>query len=300
MVAFGIALLCVLDTLVKAFAQTHGPWSAVFFRYAAGAAWAALIYLACRGGIPSRVSIRQNFLRSIIVVGTALCFFYGLWRLPFAEAIALTFTSPIFMVLLGRALLGERVRGNVVGAIVLGFAGVLVIVGGRLADGPRLDDLDGVLAAIGAAVFYAFAMVLLRKQTGKDPILTIVALQNVFAFGLLVALFELRRVMAFVLPIPAGVLEAKAPTGTELLLAVAAGLFGTLGHLAMAWGYKRAEAGRLGALEYTSLLWAALFGWAFFSETPSPIVFAGAVLIIAGAVLANRGPPQPATVLEET
>jgi S-adenosylmethionine uptake transporter len=300
MVAFGIALLCVLDTLVKALAESHGPWSAVFFRYAAGAAWAAAIFLVFRRGWPSLVSIRQNFLRSIIVVGTALCFFYALWRLPFAEAIALTFTAPIFMVLLGRLLLGERVRGNVVGALLLGFSGVLVMLGSRLADGPDLGALDGVFAALGAAVFYAFAMVLLRKQTGKDPILTIVTLQNVFAFTLLLALFELKRLLAFALPIPAGILEAKLPTGGEALIAIAAGLFGTLGHLAMAWGYKRAEAGRLGALEYTSFLWAVLFGWVFFSETPSPIVFAGAVLIIGGAVLANRGPPQPAAVIEET
>lgn len=286
MVAFGIALLCVLDTFVKALAETHGPWSAVFFRYASGAAWAALIYLLFRrGSRPSRRSIRDNFLRSIVVVGTALCFFYALWRLPFAEAIALTFTSPIFMVLLGRVLLGEQVHGNVVAAIVLGFAGVLVILGGRLTDGTGFGALDGVFAALGAAVFYAFAMVLLRKQTGRDTILTIVTLQNVFAFALLT---------------PLGVAAAKMPTGTEALMAVAAGLFGTLGHLAMAWGYKRAEAGRLGALEYTSFLWAALFGWAFFSETPSPLVFAGAVLIIAGAVLANRGAPKPASVIEET
>jgi drug/metabolite transporter (DMT)-like permease len=286
MVAFGIALLCVLDTFVKALAETHGPWSAVYFRYASGAAWAAAIFLLFRGGWPSRISIRQNFLRSIVVVGTALCFFYALWRLPFAEAIALTFTAPIFMVVFGRLLLGERVRGNVVAALALGFAGVLVILGSRVA-GAGLDfgALDGVLAALGSAVCYAFAMVLLRRQTGKDPILTIVALQNVFAFALLT---------------PVGIVAARLPTGTEALMVIAAGLFGTLGHLAMAWGYKRAETGRLGALEYTSFLWAVLLGWAFFSETPSPVVFAGAVLIIGGAVLANRGPPRPATVIEET
>ena len=82
-------------------------------------------------------------------------------------------------------------------------------------------------------------------------------------------------------------------------MALVGGLFGTVGHLAMAWGYARAEAARLGALEYTAFIWATLFGWAFFSETPSPLVFAGAVLIVAGAVVANSGRRVPATTMLE-
>ena len=66
------------------------------------------------------------------------------------------------------------------------------------------------------------------------------------------------------------------------------GLLGTAGHVALAWAYRHADASRLGAIEYTAFLWAVALGFVFFGEVPSAATFAGAALIIAGALVAVR------------
>lgn len=274
-VAFGIFLLCVLDTCAKGLMETHATPAVVLMRYGAGAAWSVPMFLLARPAWPDARSLLSNFLRAFVVLGTAFTFFYALSKLPFAETIAITFTTPIFIALLGRVILKERIAGNIVLAVLLGSLGVVVILGARLTPGSiNAQNIDGVVAALLSAVFYAFATVLLRKQTARDPIVNIVLLQNI---------------CCAVLALPAGLATWTAPTRSDLWLIAAAGLFGTGGHVAMAWGYKRAVAARLGALEYTGFIWAALLGWAFFNETPSLVVLAGAVLIVAGAGAASWG-----------
>jgi drug/metabolite transporter (DMT)-like permease len=284
-VAFGIFLLCMLDAFMKALLQTHGTGFAVTLRYVSGAFWAVLLFAAFRVGLPGAASLRANLLRSVVVIFTALSFFYAIGTLPFAEAIAITFTSPIFIALLGRTMLGEKIGGHILLAVLLGSAGVVIILSGRI-ELARLDlaHLGGAIAALLSAMSYALATVLMRRQTARDNTLTIVMLQNVFAA---------------MLSLPIGAMQFEMPTRSDLLLAAAAGLFGTLGHCAMAWGYARAEAARLGALEYTAFIWASLLGWAFFSETPSALVAIGAVLIIGGAVAASWGVRRRGEVLVE-
>lgn len=271
----GVALLCGLDAIVKGLAEAYGVGETVTLRYLAGGFWSVVVWFAWGAPRPTRASLKANAFRAGVVILTALTFFYALSRLPLAETITLSFTSPIFMALLGRAILGEHVPRSVTLGIALGFAGVLVIFAARAAPGSDgAAALDGVMAALASAFFYALSMVLLRKQTAHDPIVTIIMLQNVIAFG-------------FAIPIGAAT-WTMVPAVRDLALALLAGALGTLGHLAMAWGYARAEAARLGALEYTAFLWASLLGWAVFDETPGGWVFAGGALIVAGAALAAR------------
>jgi drug/metabolite transporter (DMT)-like permease len=116
-------------------------------------------------------------------------------------------------------------------------------------------------------------MVMLKNRTAVDPVPTIVLLQNVLA-GLFMT--------------PAGLWWWSPPSMASVLWLALIGLLGTVGHLAMAWAYGRAEASRLGVLEYTAFVWAALIGLMFFAEIPSPSTVGGACLIIAGAVLVAR------------
>jgi len=68
--------------------------------------------------------------------------------------------------------------------------------------------------------------------------------------------------------------------------------------LLLSWAYARAEASYLAATEYTSFLWAALFGWIVFGESVSPYTLAGATLIVAGCILAARRPEEASPTLE--
>jgi S-adenosylmethionine uptake transporter len=175
--------------------------------------------------------------------------------------------------LLARASLGERAGRGVVIAIAIGFLGVLTVLAGEV-ERSGTATLLGIAAATTAAASYAVAMVSLKARAMRDPLATIVFLQNAFAM-LLVA--------------PAALLVWVAPAPAQLLWFALIGLLGTAGHLALAWAYRHADASRLGAIEYTAFLWAVALGLAFFGEVPSLATLAGAALIIAGAAVAARG-----------
>ena len=87
---------------------------------------------------------------------------------------------------------------------------------------------------------------------------------------------------------PLGLWVWVPPTPVDLGWFAAVGLLGTAGHVALAWAYGRAQASRLGAIEYTAFVWAAGIGLLFFGEVPSLATLAGAALIIVGAVVAAR------------
>lgn len=270
-----IGILSIMDGVIKYVAATHGTGQIAMLRYAVGALAAGAVFIACRTPLPGPSMLRPHLWRSVLVSITALTFFYSLSVLQLAVALALSFTSPLFIALFAALFLGERPGRSILLALGLGFAGVLVVLwneldmgaGGSLANGP------GILAALVAAVTYALAMVTLKSRAARDPITTIVLLQNAFAC---------------VLVTPLGAWQWTPLSGGEVGLFVLIGVLGTAGHLCMAWAYGRADASRLGVFEYTAFLWALVIGLVAFSEIPSPSTLAGAALIAGGALIATR------------
>ena len=273
----GIGLLSLMDAAVKEVATTVPTWEIVFLRYLFGTLFALPMFLAHQGRLPPMDVLQAHLLRSVAVVMTATTFFYALGALPLAVTLALSFTSPIMIALLARAGLGERVTVGVVIAIGVGFLGVLTVLAGEL-ERSGTATLLGIAAATAAAASYAVAMVSLKARAMRDPLATIVFLQNGFAM-LLIAPFAL----AIWVP----------PTWPQLGWFAVIGLLGTAGHVALAWAYRHADASRLGAIEYTAFLWAVALGFIFFGEVPSAATFAGAALIIAGALVAVRDRKAP-------
>jgi S-adenosylmethionine uptake transporter len=273
----GIGLLSIMDAAVKQVAVLGvTTWQIVLLRYAFGTAFALpLFLLAGQRRLPPAETLRAHALRAVAVVCTAASFFYALSALPLVVALALSFTSPIMIALLARLSLGERPSASVLAAIAVGFAGVLTVLAGELYRSGA-GTLPGVAAALAAAAFYAVSMVSLKARAGRDPVATIVLLQNAFA-GLLVA--------------PLGAAAWTAPSVPVLAWFALIGLLGTAGHVALAWAYGRAEASRLGAVEYTAFVWATALGFVFFAEVPSVATLAGAALILAGAVVAAQAEP---------
>ena len=156
---------------------------------------------------------------------------------------------PVFEIAFARYLFGS--------VLILGFEG----------------SFSGLAAVLVSAVTYALSMVLLRARAQTDPVVTIVAIQNVAP--------------SLILLVPA-LLIWEPPTPAEWGTLALIGALGVLGHLVMARAYAKAEAARLASLEYTALLWASLFGFAFFGEVPTVTTLAGAALIVGGAVVASR------------
>ena len=207
---------------------------------------------------------RDHAIRVLCSLVSMVCFFEALRHLELATAIALGFVAPLIMTALSVPMLGERVGIHRWSAIVVGFAGALVIV----RPGP-----DGVqpaaLLCLFAAATWAASMVYARRLSRSDPEITMILFQN-----LAVAL-----VMGVAAPLmwrPVGLFEL----GLIALMACAI----LVGQWCTFRGFRLAPVGLVAPFQYSELLWATLFGWLIWREFPDPPVWIGAAILIASGL----------------
>ena len=269
----GIAVLSIMDAVIKAMAVHYSTFQIAFLRFGFGTLIAIGVVAVMRPGWPSTETVKANLVRSVVAVITAVSFFYALGQLPLAETLVLSFLSPMFVALFGLILLRERVEKRILIAIAVGFGGTLVVVLGQNAEAGTVRSWSGVAAALLSAVTYALSLVLLRQRAQRDKFMHIVLLTSLGP-AVLVAPFA-----------------AWVWTPVEfahLWGFLVMGVLGVIGHVLLATAYAKAEAARLAPLEYTALIWAALIGFGVFQEIPTLATLAGGVLIVAAAALASR------------
>jgi len=196
--------------------------------------------------------------------------FASVTLLPLAESTTLGFTAPLFAVILTAAVLHERVGPWRWTAVLFGFVGVLVIA----QPGSVPIDPLGATAGLLAGMFNAIISFQIRDLGRTEEPISVV-----FYFGLFGSL-----AMALLLPFYA--------TGHSLYqfgLLIAMGLVGTLGQLLMTTALRLGAVASVIVMDYTALIWAALFGWAIWDHLPPATTWLGAPLIItAGVVIAWR------------
>ena len=266
----GIAALCALDATVNALTLTYAVAYAVLGRYVFGTVFALAVWWWQGRPRLTRDMLPAHVLRGCLIAVTAFLFFYALARLGMAEAVALSFISPLLIPPLAHLFLGEKMRGPVLLAAVVGFAGVLITVqGAPTFDGERTLALAAIL---GAAVTYSLAAIVMRARAAKDGS-TLLTLTS--------------TVIPMVLLSPSAI-DAPLPTASAWGLAALAGLLGNVGIQLLTRAYAAAEAQALGVLEFTALPWAALFGWLFFDQAVRPQVWLGATVIFAACLWVGR------------
>lgn len=267
-------LLTLMDALIKALSARYPTLQIAFLRFGFGLIGAAVYAAWSRPGWPTREAALYNGMRAILIVFTATTFFFALARLPLADAIALSFISPVLTALFGVALLGERLDWRIAVALVGGFAGMLLIVGGSVGTaGLSGDVLAGTAAVLLSAVGYALNIIMLRHRATRDPLSQIVLFQNLGP--------------ALLLALPVVWAWTPLSLGDTLLFA----LLGTLGvtaHTMLAHAFARIEAARLAPVGYMTLAWGVLFGFLFFAELPGLATLAGAALIVLGTLVSQR------------
>ena len=273
----GIATYSAMDVLMKGLSIDIGAYNAVLWRTGAGTLLAGALYLGARPKWPDRTTMRIHAWRSLFVAGMALSFFWALARLPIAEAIALAFVAPLMALYMAAIFLGEKIGPRSIAASLLGLAGVIVIVAGKLGG----DYSDEALFAVGAvflsAIFYAYNLILARRQAKMAEPMEIAFFQNFFVAAIL-ALGA-----PWFLDVPAA---TQAPN------IVGAAILATTSLLLLSWAYARAETQILATTEYTGFLWAMLFGWFFFEEPVTLPTLTGAVLIVAACLIVARKAPH--------
>ncbi|MES2339483.1 MAG: DMT family transporter [Pseudomonadota bacterium] len=274
--ALGIALFSGMDAVMKGLVLAIGAYNALLWRFGAQTLLSAAVYLPRRPGLPPRTTMRLHLLRGIVAAVMAPLFFWGLARVPMAQAIALAFIAPIIALFLAALILKERVpRGSVI-ACVMAVGGVALILTGQARAEMGEGALAGTIAILASAVCYAFNIILMRAQSQVAGPTEVTFWQSL----IVTAVFLLAA--PWMLVVPSGI---HAPM---LLLAA---VLAALSLLALAWAYAHGSASYLAPTEYTGFVWAALFGWLVFGEVLSPWTLAGAALIVAGCFIAARGKP---------
>ncbi|MEP3421396.1 MAG: DMT family transporter [Erythrobacter sp.] len=272
--AAGVGLLSLMDAFMKEAALATGAYTATVLRSIFGAAIIAPVWLLRKNAWPTRAAFKLHMERGIVSAFMALSFFFALTKLPLAEAIAISFVAPLVALYFARIFLGEVIQPKAIFASLLGFAGTLVIVGGRIGQSTLDNDTAmGLAALLFSALLYAYNFIVIRRQSQLAGPIEIATFHSGVG-GIVLLLFA---PFLGTTPLP----EAFAPIGAAALLTV-------IGAMAMAWAFARAETQALVPFEYTGFLWASLFGWVFFRETVTPTTLAGTALIVTGCYLATR------------
>lgn len=272
----GIALFSAMDAVMKGLVLAIGVYSTMLWRSFAGVAMSGGGYALSWKRWPEFRVLRMHVERGVLTSFMGLLFFWGIGHVPLAQAIALAFIAPLIALYLAAVLLGEQVGKRTVGASVIAFAGVIVIFIGQARADLGREALLGSLAVLASAVLYAINIIMMRRQSQAAGPLEIAFFQNL----------TVTAVLLFGLPL----VGTSLPAGMHWPALLLAAALSTASLLLLSWAYARAEASYLAATEYTAFLWAALFGWLVFGEHLSPFTLAGAVLIIAGCLLAARSP----------
>lgn len=282
--ALAIFLLSGMDAAMKSLVIAVGVYNTLLWRsmvatLIAGAAWSA-----GPRSKPRLPVLGLHALRAAIVGIVLVSFFWGLARLPLAEAIGLSFVAPLFALFLAALLLGERIRRQAVWASLAGIAGVAFILSGQFGrERYSQDAVLGTAAVLVSTVFYGYNLVLARQQALLAKPVEIMLFQNLF--------------VGIILGCAAPWLAVGLPGDLWLPVAGVA-LLSLAGQFLMSWSYARAEAQFLIPTEYSAFIWANALGWFFFGEKLAWTTLAGACLIVAGCLIAARANPKLAEPIE--
>jgi drug/metabolite transporter (DMT)-like permease len=219
-----------------------------------------------------------HMVRSLAGVAAVACYFFAIARLRLADAVLLNQSLPLFVPLVERAWLGERVPRRLWVVLALGFAGLLLI----LRPGSGVFE-PAALLALASAVLAAVAQVGIRRLTHTEPVTRIV-----FYFGLIGSLAAA----------PPALATWRPPTTATWAVLVLMGVFATVGQLTLTRSYVYAPAAQVGPFIYVGPVFAGLLDWVLWDRLPDALFVVGAAVVIAAASLALRvraAPPLPGT-----
>lgn len=263
---FAVFVLTLQDAFVKLLTSDFSVVQILCVRSAVMSVPIFLLVLYTHGWVGFRTERPlAHLMRLSLNVMAFLAFFFGLSRLPLANAIALLLTAPIFMAVLSGPLLGERVTGRLWIVVVGGFLGV-VLMADPTAKG---DDLIGVGAILAASVAYALWMLHTRYLSSTERSETMVfytAVGSVMLTGLVMPLLW------------------RQPSVGEFGLLALLGIMSSVGHFCLVQAYRYAPVYVVGPFDYTSLVWGIVIGYIVWRDVPSAQMLLGATLVVAGGL----------------
>lgn len=273
----GIALMCgafllfsLLDSTAKLLGQSYPLTQVVWARYAGHAAVAVVfmwLYWRQRPWRSRRPGLQV--LRGLLLLAATSCNFVALRHLQLAETAAIYFSTPLLVAALSVPLLGERIGPRRLAAIVVGFAGVLIVIRPGFGLVHWAVGFSCLVALLGA-----FYQILTRKVAAHDSAHTAQLYAALIGCAATTPLMPLDWVM---------------PQGFGIVLMVAIGLLGGLGHWLLTLAHAYAPAPILAPFSYTQIVWMPVLGYLVFGNVPSPwVLLGGAIVVASGLYLLHR------------
>ena len=229
------------------------------------------------GGIRTQ-RLHLHVLRTCSGLAAMYCFFYALGHLQLGEAVLLNFSAPLFVPLIALFWLGETLPQTLRWAVIIGLLGIACI----------LKPTPGIVrpvAFVGLAsgIFAALATVTVRDLSKTEP-----PERTVFYFGALGTLVS-------GIPLLWG---WQTPSIPQLGTLVAVGALATAGQVFLTRGITNAPAGQVGPFSYTSVVFAAVIGWAVWGEIFDVFSLLGGLMVGAAGIVVLRGDRQARTTPE--
>jgi drug/metabolite transporter (DMT)-like permease len=264
------ACFSIMSGLIRPATELLHPLEVVFLRTVLGALM--LLPLIIGAPLPSRHAGKVLLGRGVIDAGSMALWFLAIPMLPLATAIALNFTAPLFSVVFAILFLGEVVRARRWAALVIGFAGVLVI------QQPGATSFEWAsLYVLSGAAMAATARVCARHLSQHiDP-------RIIVGWHFVIITPVLAIPAAFVWTTPN--LEAL---GWIALIA----MVGTFAHYSIAKSVAVAEASQVAPFDYVQLIVAAAIGYFVFAEVPGLTTWIGSAIIAGSATYIARREAQ--------
>ena len=269
MVVAGFLFGC-MGVFVKLGAPFFSSAELVFYRSLFGLLVIALIVISRNLTVATR-HWKMHVWRGLSGFAALMLFFYAIGRLPLATAVTLNYTAPLFLAFLSVLILKERPHLPLILAILLGFAGVVLLLRPTLHQEQITAGLMGLASGFLAAIAY-----LNVKQLGQigEP-----SFRIVFYFTLVCT-------VGGGLWMAAHTFHPVKPLSFLLLLGL--GTSATLAQLAMTRAYREGNTLVVGSLAYSTVVFASLWGIALWHEMPPLFSWLGIALIILSGTLASR------------
>ena len=282
----GVLVFSLQDPLVKAVSGTY-PVTEVIMIRAVVALPILLVLVHADVGLRAIASKRFAMLtvRAFIQFASYTIYYLAIAALPLADAVALYFMAPLFIMALAGPYLGERVSWQTLATVLLGLVGVLVM----LRPGAGLFDWAALLS-LGSAALYGFSQLMARKIGDTESSTVMAFYQNgayLVGAAVVAGAFHLAGITHAVHPsIEFLVRPWLWPTMSDFLKMASCGFIASAGMILLSQAYRLAPANRVATFEYTGILWSPLWGFLFFAEVPRLTTVIGAALIIGAGLLA--------------
>ena len=256
-----------MTTLIKLLGKDYPAPLQAFYRQAAGLAVLAPWIL--RHPVRAFATTRPGILIFRSAAGTIgmLLQFYAFQKMPLADANALSFTRTLWLIPLAAFMLRERIGAHRLGAAVVGFLGVMLMLytpghGGFGVGVPQL-------CMLAAALLFAFTVTGMKALTRDHPPST---------------LLYWSAALGFVFALPLALLSWRWPTPGDLALLCLMGVIATVNQACYIKGMQAADAAAMAPIDYSRLIFSAIAGFFLFGEVPKGLTLAGAAIVIASTL----------------